>query len=477
MPYQKTLLYLWLTSTLLMGCHVSAFDKIQQLTEEAERDLLNGAALVMQGENVLHEGANGWANYAEQEENTVHTRFRLASLTKLFTQAAILRLVDQGTLDFDAPVATYRPGFQPHIAQRITVRQVFSMTAGLPRELSNDMSTSGVQFDEAGMAGPFLDALEPLPLVADPDSNEYYYSNVGYWVLGAIIEAVTEQALPEAVASLVFVPLAMHNSGFETSADEPLGLAVGYEHQDDGTFQPAPPVNIRARYASGGSYSTLSDLKNFSLAFREAGFLTEASCRIMLGRHETDAGEVSTHPLELNAGGVLPGFTNRLLYQPEGGQLVILLNNVAITPPTALASVADNMMRSIGGKVAESGGKKRVFISIPHNGYPETPLAQAMKAFMEAIVTEDAAHIEAAFRSVIIPSEFSDEELVELGKNMARLPQEMGKFDIAGYREESPLRFEVVVFGEEEREVFFTFSTTDASPNRVKDLHIRLDGF
>lgn len=477
MQYLKTIVGLWIASSLLLGCQMSAFDQIQQLTAEAEGDVLNGAALVMQGEEVMHEGANGWANYEQQEANTVDTRFRLASLTKLFTQAAVLRLVDQGMIDFDAPVATYRPAFQPHIAQRMTVREVFGMTAGLPRELDSDMSKSGVQFDEAGMAGPFLDALEPLQLVADPDSAVYNYSNVGYWVLGSIVEAVTEQTFPEAVESLIFAPLAMHNSGFEGVANESLGLALGYERQGDGALQRVPPVNIRARYASGGGYSTVNDLKNFSLAFQDIGFLSEPSRLIMLGRRGTDEGAASADPLELNAGGVLPGFTNRLLYQPEGQQLVILLNNVSIAPPTALATVGDNMMRSIGGKVAESGGKKRVFISVPHNGFPDTPLAQAMKAFTEAIAMEDAAQIEAVFRSVIVPSEFTEEEIVELGENMAALPQEMGKWDVAGYREESPLQFEVVVFGEEEREVFFVFSTTEETPDRVKDLFIRLDGF
>lgn len=461
-----------LTMALLTGCQVSTSKQVHQILARAgEAKTLHGAALIMQGDAVLYEGAIGVANREQGVPNSIDTKFRLASLTKLFTQAATLRLVDQGRIDLDATLSTYRPVFQKSLGERITIRQIYAMTAGLPRELDEDMSKSGVRFDEVGMAGPYLDQVEAIRLIAEPEEAVYNYSNVGYWVLGSVIEAVTGQTYAEAVDDLVFNPLKMNSSGFEQGESDRMSIAVGYKQEQEGALVVVDPVNVRARYASGGGYSTVGDLRAFCHAFNDNAFLSAESKAMML--NGVAATSDDTPKNELNVGGVLPGFTNRLIYQADEGLLVLLLNNLTINPPSRLLSVTDELWAALGGTVAPK--KKRTYQSVPKFGYPETPLAQAMKAFMEAIMTEDAAHIEAVFRGMIIGNEFTEKELVELGENMAALPQQMGKFEVAGYREESPLEFEVVVFGEGEGKVFFTFGATEEQPDLVKDLRIFLD--
>lgn len=106
-------------------------------------------------------------------------KFRIASLTKIFTQLALLRLSDQGLLDLDAPLSDYRPGLGSSWADQVTVRQLLSFRSGLPREWEGDPETSGVSFDAGGLAGPFLDGLAAIGPSVEPGTRTQY-SNLGY---------------------------------------------------------------------------------------------------------------------------------------------------------------------------------------------------------------------------------------------------------------------------------------------------------
>ncbi len=149
---------------------------------------------------------------------TTDTPFVIGSLSKSLTALAVLRLVDAGDVELEAPIARYVPGFRTGAAAAapITVRQALDQTSGLPGSaigLSSPVTTIAAQVASLGSVQPD----------AAPGAR-YAYANANYVVLGAVIEAVTGQAYSDAMQALVFGPLGMAHTTADLDTARRLGL-------------------------------------------------------------------------------------------------------------------------------------------------------------------------------------------------------------------------------------------------------------
>ncbi len=149
---------------------------------------------------------------------TTDTPFVIGSLSKSLTALGIMRLVDAGRIDLDAPVATYIPGFRTGDpgAAPITIRQLLDHTSGLSPAAANLSSAPTT------LSG-FVRQLADCQPIAAPGAA-YAYANVNYVVLGAVIEAVTGRSYADAMQALVFGPLAMHHTTADPGTARRLGL-------------------------------------------------------------------------------------------------------------------------------------------------------------------------------------------------------------------------------------------------------------
>lgn len=205
----RTLLVLLgsLSSILAFGCggsgpdggvsaHIACGDlpKIDAYVE-AYRDMaaFDGVVLIAQDDEVVYQCAYGRADYRFDVPLTADTRFRIASLSKQFTQAAIGRLVDAGEVSLGAPLAVYLPRF-PN-ADQITIQQLIQHTSGVPHTNSLDWLDmhQGMSLDDI-VAG--LEA-EPLDF---PPGTDTSYSNGGYALLAAVIERVSGDSFGDFIA-------------------------------------------------------------------------------------------------------------------------------------------------------------------------------------------------------------------------------------------------------------------------------------
>ena len=146
------------------------------------------------------------------------TPFVIGSLSKSLTALAVLRLVDAGQVELDAPVTRYLPSFRTASAGAapITVRHLLDQTSGLPGSatiLSTPVSTLGDQIAS-------LATVEPT----SPPGARYAYANANYVVLGGVIEAVSGRPYADAMRSLVFRPLGMSHTTADPAAARALGL-------------------------------------------------------------------------------------------------------------------------------------------------------------------------------------------------------------------------------------------------------------
>ena len=192
--------------------------------------LIPGAVLVVSRDSqILFEKAYGWAHLNDSEGRrlespepmTVDHVFDLASLTKvLSTTFAIMRLVDRDDVDLDVPVATYLPEFSGEHKDSVTVRQLLSHTAGLApwKPVYYHASTA----DEA------REFVASTPL-AYPVGEARHYSDLGFMLLGYIVESVSGITLDEFVAAEVYEPLGLRSTAY-LPRDQGLGPFAATSH-------------------------------------------------------------------------------------------------------------------------------------------------------------------------------------------------------------------------------------------------------
>ena len=146
------------------------------------------------------------------------TIYRVGSISKLFTDVAIMQLVEQGRLDLDKSVQSYLPDFAPgnSFGGNITLRQLMSHRAGLVRE-----PPVGHYFDptEPSLSAT-VQSLNQTSLVYAPDSRTKY-SNAGITVVGAVLEKICGRSFNEQIQQAILQPLAMHSSTFQLN-EEPI---------------------------------------------------------------------------------------------------------------------------------------------------------------------------------------------------------------------------------------------------------------
>ena len=201
-----------------------------------------------------------------KEPATAETVYRVGSVSKLFTDIALLRLVEEGKLDLDASVQSILPDFKPHnpFGVPITLRQLLSHQSGLVRE-----SPVGNYFDPSE---PTLSAtvasLNETTLVYQP-ATKTKYSNAAIAVVGAVLEKQLDASHPEHVRRTIFDPLGMRHSSFVVAPNIEPRLATGWMRTYDGRRFEAPTF-LFGTGPAGNMYSNVLDLSKFlSCLFRE----------------------------------------------------------------------------------------------------------------------------------------------------------------------------------------------------------------
>jgi CubicO group peptidase (beta-lactamase class C family)/D-alanyl-D-alanine dipeptidase len=190
------------------------------------------------------------------------TVFRVGSVSKLFTDIAIMQLVEQGKVNLDAPVSTYIPDFHPHnpYGKSITLRQLMSHRAGLVRE-----PPVGNYFDSTSPPlAATIASLNRTALVYPPETHTKY-SNAAIATVGYVLERVTGVPFSQALARSVLEPLGMSSSGFEPSPALTRELAPAEMWTLDGRTFAAPTFQLGIAPA-GSMYTTVVDLAKFESA-------------------------------------------------------------------------------------------------------------------------------------------------------------------------------------------------------------------
>jgi len=268
----------------------SAVDEIRlKLDGLAEQDLFSGTVIVARGDEVLWQAAYGDAEKNHQSPNTMHSRFHMASATKMFTAVAMAQLVEAGKLGFDSRLIEAWPDYPNRpVAEKITIGQMLTHTSGLGEGLTPQIQKPDTPYRTLQDA---IAVNAGAPLVFEPGSK-WGYSNLGYMVLGRIIELLANASYEATIEKDILVPAGMmETENIDVTRVVP-GLAVGYGRQAD------DPLGIRERHSNwplilgfrgtsaGGYYSTAPDMLKFMRALRTYRLLSrEMSETVTTGKY------------------------------------------------------------------------------------------------------------------------------------------------------------------------------------------------
>jgi serine beta-lactamase-like protein LACTB len=194
------------------------------------------------------------------------TRFRIGSVSKTFTAAAIGLLVEEGRLDLDAPVQRYVPDF-PEKRYAITTRQLGGHIAGI-RHYAGDEFSSNRSYASVSEA---LQVFDDDSLLFEPGTR-YSYSSYGWNLISAIIEAASGEDFLDFMQQRVYAPLGMRHTGPD-KVDSIIPQRTGYYMLRDSVLINGPFVDNSVKWAGGGFLSSAEDLLRFGAGHLEPGFL------------------------------------------------------------------------------------------------------------------------------------------------------------------------------------------------------------
>jgi len=411
---------------------------------------------VVAGGELVHAGGLGERRIGGPAPDA-DTVFRIASMTKSFTATTVLALRDAGDLALDDAAARYVPELagvrlSAPDCPPVTIRHLLTMTAGFPSD------------DPWGDRQQGLDPAEFALLLAGggvrcawAPGTRFEYSNLGYAILGRVIESVTGANYAQAVRARVLAPLRLDRTGFEASDVDPARLAGGYRREGGGWLE-LQPDPYGAFAPMGGVFSCVRDLASWVAGFAsafpardspdEGHPLCRASRREMQLAHVAiPAGGDGTAirfggPPRISYGfglfceddpsfgdivqhsGGYPGFGTNMRWHPATGLGVIVLANGTYAPAGALAS---DLLATLLTAAAEIDGRQPGWIlsgPAPGSGEPWPQTLAARDAVDRLLQDWDD---EVAGR-LLAPNVDLDQPLPARQADIATLRQRIGAF-------------------------------------------------
>jgi CubicO group peptidase (beta-lactamase class C family) len=241
----------------------------------AYRGLAPGAsALVLHRGSALLRRAYGYADLEQRVPATSATNYRLASVTKQFTAAAILLLAEDGRIRLDDGIRTWLPSL-PAAADRITLHHLLTHTSGVIDYEDAIPATTRTPLKDADV----LRLLEAEPRTYFAPGASYRYSNSGYALLALAAAAASGTSFAALLRARIFEPLGMLQTvAYEEGATTVANRAYGYTERD-GAWVRTDQSLTSAVLGDGGIYSSVDDLAKWDAALYDERLLSRDSLR------------------------------------------------------------------------------------------------------------------------------------------------------------------------------------------------------
>ncbi|MFD2561461.1 serine hydrolase [Aquimarina rubra] len=278
---------------LLVACSDSpqSLDELMTAYSENGRHKIgspfNGAVLVAKNGEIVFKKAYGLNNRELDIPNTLETKFPIGSVTKQFTAMLVMQMAEEGKLNLNDSVSKHLSYLPKEFGDKITIHQLLSNTSGLPHY--EGITKNGIKFNTfaATKYSPKELALliSKVKLSYEPGTT-FYYSSLGYILLGTILEEVSGKSFAELLETKITKPLGLKNTGFASNEFIKNETAKGYKFVEDetikmifmkygGDFHEVPFRDQSNTYTTGGMHSNVEDLFIWSEAVKSYRLLSK----------------------------------------------------------------------------------------------------------------------------------------------------------------------------------------------------------
>lgn len=311
------------------------------------------AVAVVRGSDTIVMRGYGDADISARRPAGPATIYEIGSISKQFTSAAIMRLVEQGKISLDDDMSKYLPRVPLH-GRHVTIRQLLNHTSGIHSYTSvpawrahwaEDLSPDSIVGFVAN------DSLDFAP------GSAWRYNNSGYVLLGMILEKVTDEPYARHLEEQFFKPLGLRHTMYCPAPNaRDTSFAVGYSPRG-GTFAPADYLSMTQPFAAGALCSSVSDYLVWQRALHGGRIVSAKSYALMTTPDTLNDGKRLTYGFGLAVadlgghhvithGGGINGYTTAQLYVPGDSLSVIAFTNTDGSSPDFTAA---NIARAVLG--------------------------------------------------------------------------------------------------------------------------------
>lgn len=340
--------------------HAALVRKLESLIahEINDKKLPALSIALVDNQKVIWARGFGLADPREKKPATARTVYRVGSVSKLFTDLAVMQQVEKGQLDLDAPVSRYLPDFKPSnpFDRPITLRQLMAHRSGLVRE-----SPVGSYFDAAEPSlAKTVASLNATALVYPPQEKTKY-SNAGLAVVGRVLEVTQKTPFDDLMRQSLFAPLGLKQSSFRAAHAVKAELAQATMWTYHGREFPAPTWEL-AMPPAGNLYTSVLDLAQLLRCLFDDGApllkkqTLESMYQLQFAQKDDKAGfglgfQISEFQgrRRIGHGGAVYGFSTDFSALPDEklGVVVVASRDVVNAVTTRIASAALELLLAV----------------------------------------------------------------------------------------------------------------------------------
>ena len=298
-----------------------------------------GQVLVEKDGTVIFKKAYGFADREHHITNTNATQFHIASMSMQFTAAAVLRIVDSGSISLDERIGDFIPGIEG--ADKITIRDLLTEHSGLPDINALPGYNDVLQHHQTPAS--LVAAIEGQPLLFEPGSKFLHEEHSAYNLLALIVEKKTGLTFAAAVKRLVFGPMGLTASGIDDDSQlHSTRMAHGYEPEGQIGLKPAASIHWSAKAGNASVYTTAADeaqwvdalFSGHPISASSRAAVLDTSMRVGYGWFKGSNKRFGETAYYMN--GRAPGFASFVLYLPQSRTTVVVLSNIYSSATTTI---------------------------------------------------------------------------------------------------------------------------------------------
>jgi CubicO group peptidase (beta-lactamase class C family) len=274
----------------------------------------------------------------------VQSKFKVASMTKVFTAVLVMKLVEEGRISLEQTIGKYFPDYKGEGKDKVTVHHLLTYSSGI----KNHLDSLGMRpYQVKTTLEKFIDKYCSGKLLFTPGAKSSY-GNTEYIILQKIIENVSGKSFEKYLHEVVLHPLGLKNTGLAKNDLHIKGLVQSYTYRDSlKLFTKDVPYFAANYFAAGSVYASLEDLFVFSNALFQHKLLKPETTKQMLTIYEqlgntaygfwgSKGWGAFTEPFYYRTGGILGSRAN-WIYAPESKKTIIVLSNTDATNLYALS--------------------------------------------------------------------------------------------------------------------------------------------